>query len=61
MVELRLHSQLKQDSVVTFLKSRYDYKPDLSSNRHQYYYDEGRRVIIDYMPEDKEIRYYIEE
>ena len=61
MVELRLHNQLKQESVSTFLKSRYIYSAEKSSNRHQYYYDEVRKIVIDYIPEDYEIRYYLEE
>ena len=61
MVELRLHNQLTYDSIADFLKSRYSYSADQSSNRHQFYHDEVRKIIIDYVPEDYNIRYYFDE
>ena len=59
MVELRLHNQLKQESVTAFLKSRYSHEN--SVGRHQYYYDKERDIVVDYVPEDCKIRYYFEE
>ena len=60
-VELRLHNQLNPETVTSFLKSRYSYSHDNSTNRHQYYYDRARKLVIDYIPEDCEICYYFEE
>ena len=59
MVELRLHNQLKQESVTAFLKSRYSHEN--SVGRHQYYYDKERDMVVDYVPEDCKIRYFFEE
>lgn len=61
LVELRLHNQLKQEAVTSFLKSRYSYNSDNSNSRHQFYYDKARKLVIDYIPEDCEICYYFEE
>lgn len=58
-VELRLQNNLKPETVTAFLKSRYSYR-ESDGGHHQYYYDSARKLVVDYIPEDCEIRYYFE-
>lgn len=60
-VELRLHNQLRTETVTAFLKSRYSQREGNAGDRHLYYYDSTRKLVVDYIPDDCEIRYYFEE
>lgn len=57
LVELRLHNQLNPETVTSFLKSRYSY----TGTNPRYYYDRGRKLTVEYIPDIFQISYYIEE
>lgn len=60
MVELRLSTHLKQESVIHFFQSRYTYSTETTAGRHSYFYDKSKNLVIDYIAEDKLVRYYNE-
>lgn len=61
MVELRLSSHLKTESITSFFKSRYSYSTDNTGDRHAYFYDKNKNLVIDYIAEDNLVRYYNED